>query len=702
MANGQAELFRQVHQLFSTGRVGGLTDAELLGRFVSQRDEPAFAALVTRHGSMVLRVCQGVLQDKHAAEDAFQATFLVLAHKAYHLHVGETLSHWLHGVALRVAKKAKSQNARRDQRERTSASTTAWEPGVDPDQSETDALLHEEVDRLPESYRSPVVLCYLQGLSYTAAANQLGISEGTVRGRLARARDRLRIRLTRRGVVVPAGFLIGENAWTSASAAVPNSLIQLAVQGGLQTAVGKGAVAGAVSTSVVVLTKGVLRTMFLTQFKIATTVLLLTAGGLLVSKPFLINPHANAAPPASKNATPDADLAAPAPQPANDDDGGGANNEPTLDVKTNPRPWETVVRIKVQGSGSIGFGSGTVIQSVPEASLILTCAHIFKLNNNPNDPPERAPHKITVDLFNGESHKPSQVQTVTAVVVDYDLGRDVALLRIRPNRTLAVSPIIPPSWEPQKGMRMITAGCSDGNTPTCWTTDIINSKIKLFNDSPYTATECRFAPKQGRNGGSLSTLDGFVAGVSNYAEPRGNRGYYATSESIYHLLARNNLAYLYIDDELPTKGARKPTPETNQPSSAPVLSEVELSSLIQSAESQLRNGDHQGARATTDRLNDQILSQQEALRLKLEHLDGLARRSSELRRAVGKNEEPDFGRSSSQRKPINSSQSVLRSRPTDSPVEPDVTPPPPDHERRLRDIEQKLERLLEEKTGTSQ
>ncbi|WP_406698975.1 sigma-70 family RNA polymerase sigma factor [Singulisphaera sp. Ch08] len=691
MANGQAELLRQVHQLFSAGRVGGLTDAELLARFVSQRDEPAFAALVTRHGAMVLRICLGVLHDNHAAEDAFQATFLVLAHKAHGLHVGETLSHWLHGVALRVAKKAKSQNARRHQRERTSAMATAGEPSVDPDRSDTEALLHEEVDRLPESYRSPIVLCYLQGLSYEMAANQLGISEGTIRGRLARARDRLRIRLTRRGVVLPAGYLIAENAWTSASAALPTDLIDAAVQGAMQTAAGKGAVAGAVSASVAVLTKGVLRTMFLTQFKMMAATLLLAIGGLLASIPLLINPQVNAA-PALEKATQAAGLTAPAPRPADRDD----NDEPTLDVETNPKPWETTVRIKVHGNGNIGFGSGTVIKSTPAESLILTCAHIFVTEHKPNDPPREFPHRVAVDLFDGELHKTSKVQyleTVTAELVDYDVGRDVGLLRIRPKRTLAVSPIVPLSWGPQKGMKMTTGGCSEGNSATFWTTQVTNPKVLLSSEAQYYGIECNFAPKPGRSGGGLFTTDGFVAGVSNYAEPQGNRGFYAVPESIYHLLARNEPASLESEKKPPTKWNWK------RPSSSPVPDEDDLNRLVQIAEDQLRNGDRQGARATTDRLNSQLRRRQAVLQSEINHLDSLARRSDELRRAADQIKAPDLDRSSILGGQINSSPPVSPSQP--APAESGLTPPPPDHERRLRDIEKKLEQLLGEKKGSS-
>ncbi|SIO55491.1 RNA polymerase sigma factor, sigma-70 family [Singulisphaera sp. GP187] len=700
MANGQAELLRQVHELFRAGRVGDATDTELLGRFASQRDDIAFTALVTRHGSMVLRVCQGVLQDQHAAEDAFQATFLVLAHKAHRLHAGETLSQWLHGVALRVAKKAKSQNASRQQRDRHHAVAATWEPSGDPDRSDTEALLHEEVDRLPESYRVPIVLCYLQGLSYAMAANQLGISEGTIRGRLARARDRLRKRLTRRGVVVPAGFLVAGDAWTSssASAAVPNSLVDSVAQGALQTIAGQGAV----SASVMVLTKGVLRTMFLTQFKIAATAALLTVGGLLASKPLLINSHANStnttpSPPksATQRATPD-----PQPKPADSDNDGEAKDEPVLIVESPPKPWETCVRINFPNNG--GTGSGTVIQSTSNESLIITSARFFNSENKNPYTPEKFPHTVKVDIFDGKFHKPNDDivwSTFTAKLVDYDLDRDICLLRIHPNRILAVSPIVRPWWGPQKGMKMMTAGFSNGGPATFWTTQVIDPKVRFFANSPYDGIQCEFAPKPGRSGGGLFTLDGFLAGVCNYAEPQGNRGYYATPESIYQLLNRNGLAALYGEKEpLNSEDATK-NPTTSRPSPNPVPDELNLESMIRRAEQQLRDGDHQGARVTTDRLNRQLRSQQEALRLKLEHLDSLARQSNEIRLAADKKDEAGLDRASTPRKPIKGTWSASPSQTIPPPHESGSAPP--DHEQRLRDLERKLEQLLEERAGSA-
>jgi RNA polymerase sigma factor (sigma-70 family) len=214
------------HRLFHFGAVGTLSDAQLLDRFASRRDEAAEAAfeeLVARHGPMVLRICRGVLHDAHDAEDAFQAVFLVLASRAGSIRRSGSVASWLFGVAQRVACRARRGAARRQRLNRIVAERTS---GSDPS-GETDldsAPLHEEIDGLPERLRAPVVLCYLQGLTYAAAARQLGLSEVAVRGRLARARERLRYRLTRRGVTVPAG-LLAAGAASLAQAAIPLTLI---------------------------------------------------------------------------------------------------------------------------------------------------------------------------------------------------------------------------------------------------------------------------------------------------------------------------------------------------------------------------------------------------------------------------------------------------------------------------------------------
>ncbi len=277
---GDRKEWGAAHQTGCIGRCTGCSisewserssDAELLDRFVSRRDEAAEAAfeeLVIRHGPMVLRVCRGILHDAHDAEDAFQAVFLVLANRARSIRRSGSVASWLFGVAQRVANRGKRSAARRhalDQlvAERTSESYLPAEN--DPDWE----ILHEEINGLPERLRAPIVLCYLQGLNYAAAAHQLGLSEMAIRGRLARARERLRRRLSRRGVTVPAGLLVA-GAAGQAQAAIPTTLIQGTIR------IALGFLAGNTAS---ILAKGVLNSMLVEQVRVATILLCLGIGG---------------------------------------------------------------------------------------------------------------------------------------------------------------------------------------------------------------------------------------------------------------------------------------------------------------------------------------------------------------------------------------------------------------------------------------
>jgi thiol-disulfide isomerase/thioredoxin len=230
-------------------------------------------------------------------------------------------------------------------------------------------------------------------------------------------------------------------------------------------------------------------------------------------------------------------------------------------VFTNPKPWESSVRIRVVGPHSTGFGSGTIIHSTPDESIILTCAHIFHLEGVRNQaPPSRFPRKIMIDLFDGkmkqQRNKVAKVDFVEAVegrAVDYDFKRDVGLIRIRPGKQLAFSRVVPAHWEPLRRMSMLTVGCSEGEDATAWSTAIIEPRRTSFLSGrpEYEAIECFKAPKQGRSGGGLFTDNGYLAGVCDFAEPQGDHGLYATPRSIYKLLDRNNLMALYAP---PTRG----------------------------------------------------------------------------------------------------------------------------------------------------
>src|SRR6266851_5319021 len=188
----------------AAGREVLLPDSDLLQRYLDRRDEAAFAALVERHGPMVLGVCRSVLRHQHDAEDAFQATFLVLAHKAGSIRRRDGLGSWLHGVAQRVSLKARVNGLRRQALEAKAAPPLPHSAKDDLTWNELREILHAELAVLPERLREPLVLCYLEGLTQDEAARRLGWTATTVKGRLQRGREILRGRLERRGVALPA------------------------------------------------------------------------------------------------------------------------------------------------------------------------------------------------------------------------------------------------------------------------------------------------------------------------------------------------------------------------------------------------------------------------------------------------------------------------------------------------------------------
>src|SRR5262245_46682368 len=203
MALAQLDTVRKVFDQVRTADHG---DGELLSRYRHERDQDAFGSLVRRHGPMVLGVCRRVLRDIHAADDAFQATFLVLAKKAGTVRPPDRLAPWLYGVAYRTALKARGRAYRRQEVEQQYAAEAARRTASAPTDDSADLLpiIDEQLNALPEKYRTPLVLCGVQGLNKAEAAERLGLPEGTVSSRLARAREMLRDRLARRGVVVPA------------------------------------------------------------------------------------------------------------------------------------------------------------------------------------------------------------------------------------------------------------------------------------------------------------------------------------------------------------------------------------------------------------------------------------------------------------------------------------------------------------------
>jgi serpin B len=247
---------------------GEATDGALLARFADDRDEAAFEMLFRRHGPMVWGVCRRPLGGAPDADDAFQATFLVLVRRARSIAKRDSVASWLHGVARRVALAARAGAARQRAHERRRAATPPEGPSAVGTGADLRQALDEELDRLPEKYRAPVVLCYLEGKTNDEAAAQLGWTRGTVAGRLSRARDLLRGRLTRRGVTLTGAGLAAALAADATGAPLPAGLLTTTPHGALGDAA-----AGAASPRAVTLAEGALRAMTLSKLKLAAFVL---------------------------------------------------------------------------------------------------------------------------------------------------------------------------------------------------------------------------------------------------------------------------------------------------------------------------------------------------------------------------------------------------------------------------------------------
>jgi thiol-disulfide isomerase/thioredoxin len=235
-----------------------------------------------------------------------------------------------------------------------------------------------------------------------------------------------------------------------------------------------------------------------------------------------------------------------------------AESAETPQPVVNPKPWETVVRIKIQVSDrEWGFGSGTVISSNARESIILTCAHIFRLHGRQQPQPKDFRAPIKVDLFNGQltSSQPPRVlraeQDIPGEALDYDFVNDVGLIRIRPGRRLPASRVVPPDWTPQRGMVMYSVGCSHGSDATPWNTQILDPKVGMTNTGTkqtFATMKCLHQPMEGRSGGGLYTTNGYVAGVCDFADPNEHVGLYAVPQAIHKLLDKNNLMALYRRD----------------------------------------------------------------------------------------------------------------------------------------------------------
>jgi RNA polymerase sigma factor (sigma-70 family) len=276
-----------------------IDDGQLLHRFLSGHDESAFTMIVQRYGAMVWGLCVRRLGETPEAEDAFQATFLVLVRKAASLRTPGQLGPWLYGVAYRTALKLSARRAQKAVKERPLLEEAAEKEPADSSWGELRPILDEEVNRLPEKYRQPVLLCYLQGMSSEEAARRLGCAKGTVFSRLSRARELLRRRLVRRGVEMSAGALaalLADNALLRA--APPAALSETTIRMSLMFAA--GTTSSAVSASLTALVEGVVRSMFLSKVKFA--VIVLVTIGLLGSGAGFVAHRTAAGQPADKPA----------------------------------------------------------------------------------------------------------------------------------------------------------------------------------------------------------------------------------------------------------------------------------------------------------------------------------------------------------------------------------------------------------------
>ncbi|MFL5245428.1 MAG: sigma-70 family RNA polymerase sigma factor [Gemmataceae bacterium] len=268
-------VLQYIHKVAQPLASGETTDGLLLEQFISRRDEAAFGALVRRHGPLVFTVCQRILDNVQDTEDAFQATFLVLVRRARSIAKRQSIGSWLHGVARRIAVRAKSSARRREILNRQIACHHAPDSLQEVIRRDLRVLLDEEVQRLPAHYREPFVLCYMQGKTNEEAARLLNCPKGTIDSRLSRARERLRTRLVRRGLGASAALVATMLSQSAVSATAPATLVASTTKSAVLFAAGSLAAGGLASTQAISLTQGMLKAMFLTKIKIVAAAVLM-------------------------------------------------------------------------------------------------------------------------------------------------------------------------------------------------------------------------------------------------------------------------------------------------------------------------------------------------------------------------------------------------------------------------------------------
>jgi RNA polymerase sigma factor (sigma-70 family) len=340
------DMLRSLRQMCETHGALDLTDAQLLQRFLAQHDEAAFTILVQRHGPMVLGVCRRVLGDAHGAEDSFQATFMVLVRRAASISCTASLTSWLYTVAQRIATKARAQRAARHRRERRWEGMPRTNLLDELTWQELRSVLDEEVARLPERYRAPIVNCYFEGKSYDQAAQDLGWPKSSLASRLGRARELLRQQLARRGIALTAGMLAAALGEKAVGATLTAVLTINTVKAATHVAAGKAVAAGCISVRAAALVEETLKPMIGIKGKFA---LALVALGLALVGAGLAAHGALAGKSSTDNAP---ELAAPVAKSAA---GDPAKKDAAVatDLQGDPLPDGAVARL-----GTVRFRHG--------------------------------------------------------------------------------------------------------------------------------------------------------------------------------------------------------------------------------------------------------------------------------------------------------------------------------------------------------
>jgi RNA polymerase sigma factor (sigma-70 family) len=415
--------YRHYRLLFEVGSFSGLTDGELLARFVNGKTdsaELAFSALVERHASKVLRICRAVVRNEHDAEDAFQATFLVLATKAGKLRARESLGPWLFAVARRVAAGARASALGRVAREQRAARDRA-ERLIPAEVGDDDmSVLYEEIDSLPERYRLPLLLCDLQSQSHQEAARRLGWPVGTVKSRQARGRQRLRDRLTRRGLSGTLGLLGAACTGRAALAQVPASLVESTARTAADF-ISSGSAGRVVSASVSTLVTNTLRALIMKKVTIVMGLLLTLGAGafasVLAQAPKSAAPSANS-PTAGLTLDPAANLP------------GGPNFEYEIRIWKNGAPVTPTMKMKVAPGevSQLKIAEGTLdVRFQPRSDSEQAVAKpsrpgdpanlLFDMVGSPNSAESLA---AVLALTNGVNakNKPAELQRLGALTAD--------------------------------------------------------------------------------------------------------------------------------------------------------------------------------------------------------------------------------------------------------------------------------------------